>query len=741
MIGITCRVAIVDDDDADRERIVSSLTHVLEMAGIRDNISVESFRDAHLVAKRIEDNIEERPPWDIILSDVLMPHPTSYTNPVKNGAFFIAEAIEQRYGSNVPIKLAAISNNPGFLASHELLRKFNSAEKADWFHFFIKGVAVTQAREVQLLSEEAWERALLQLIKLRDSERWGMQLLRRMDKSLQFLSPSSIDLFGKVTSVGGSKNTLVVTVIGEPGVGKGIVARLLHHNRITSAHSHGQFVSYSCVGSLATQSVMGELFGVKKGAYAGAVAMKGKLELCEDGTMFLDQIHGLAPQVQYKLVQVIDERRIPKLGESEGIEFRGLLIVCATTAPLVVQENGGSFTLELLRRMETSVIEVPPLRKRREEIPAIAESLLSRFANLKDDEGRSKLTDDGTEWLKSESLAWPNNLGTLETLMNMASDWGARKIVGRGDLETAAGNIKGFYNLTSTLPTNKDMSKDEGKQIMKKTVVELDLVGFSTIGDNLEQGLDVHSLVQLNQQIQSFVDVGLEFVGGSRQRNVMATTGDGAILVFDSAKDAHCFAQAVHAATFEHNRARSQPLAKRVFRIGIASGEIVMVEKPGGFDIAGSTIARAVRLEAKAQPGGVLVDEGTFQSLDADQKRQYGAKETIAGKRDEKFEAYGWPPNPDVRKDAAFFTDQQRQSATGSAQAYSGPDKRRRVLSSLKRLKSTMMFELIFLLEIPIGQRPANTITLDQQKEQILTWADENNKLDLLLDALAELTE
>jgi hypothetical protein len=74
---------------------------------------------------------------------------------------------------------------------------------------------------------------------------------------------------------------------------------------------------------------------------------------------------------------------------------------------------------------------------------------------------------------------------------------------------------------------------------MNKTVLELDLVGYSTIGDNLEQGLDVTTISQLNRQIQSFVDEGLKAVGVSRDNTVMATTGDGAILVFDSASDAH----------------------------------------------------------------------------------------------------------------------------------------------------------------------------------------------------------
>jgi len=277
---------------------------------------------------------------------------------------------------------------------------------------------------------------------------------------------------------------------------------------------------------------------------------------------------------------------------------------------------------------------------------------------------------------------------------------------------------------------------------MKKTVVELDLVGYSTISQNLEQGLDVSTVAQLNQQIQSFVDAGLKATNASRDKSVMATTGDGAILVFDSSTDAHRFAQAVHETTREHNRKRQQPLAKRVFRIGVASGEIIMQPKPGGgFDIAGTTIANAVRLEAKARPGGLLVDNVTFEALQPEQKEYYGPKQIVAGKRDEEFEAYAWQSNPDGPEDAAFFTGQAGKETTPEAETGEfGGDKRRQVLEHFKRLKSHQYVELIFLLEIPIGQRAADTLNLDQKKQQVLTWAEENEKLDSLLEALTELT-
>ncbi len=202
---------------------------------------------------------------------------------------------------------------------------------------------------------------------------------------------------------------------------------------------------------------------------------------------------------------------------------------------------------------------------------------------------------------------------------------------------------------------------------MLKTVLELDLVGYSTIGDNIEQALDVRSVSQLNAQIQGFIDAGLHAVSAARQKAVIKTTGDGAILVFDSAAEAHGFAVAVHQATAQHNATRTQPIAKRVFRIGAATGEIVMEPKPGGgFEIAGTTIARAVRLEAKAHPGGFLIDQATFDALPPEQKGAFGEPQTVPGKRDEVFTARATQPNANGPQDAAFFTA-QAPKATPSA--------------------------------------------------------------------------
>src|SRR5262245_651116 len=117
---------------------------------------------------------------------------------------------------------------------------------------------------------------------------------------------------------------------------------------------------------------------------------------------------------------------------------------------------------------------------------------------------------------------------------------------------------------------------------MIKTILDLDLVGYSSIARVYEQGSSAESVADLNAQIQGFVDRGLAAVRLPREKTVMATTGDGAILAFDQPSQAHSFAEALHAAAREHNAPRTELSAKRWFRVGAATGELVMRPREGG---------------------------------------------------------------------------------------------------------------------------------------------------------------
>jgi class 3 adenylate cyclase len=139
----------------------------------------------------------------------------------------------------------------------------------------------------------------------------------------------------------------------------------------------------------------------------------------------------------------------------------------------------------------------------------------------------------------------------------------------------------------------------------KKTVVELDLVGYSDVSRELEQHLGPEVVARFNEQIQEFVDTSLRSAAIARAEVVIATTGDGTILASDRPQDAHVFAVGLHRCVQEHNKRCQLVSAQRWFRTGLATGELY--QSPSGSH-AGTVIATAVRLETAARPGEIVAD-------------------------------------------------------------------------------------------------------------------------------------
>jgi pSer/pThr/pTyr-binding forkhead associated (FHA) protein/class 3 adenylate cyclase len=202
-----------------------------------------------------------------------------------------------------------------------------------------------------------------------------------------------------------------------------------------------------------------------------------------------------------------------------------------------------------------------------------------------------------------------------------------------------------------------------------KTILEVDMVGYSSIARMLEQNVSASAVAELNAQVQSFVDAGLRAAALPREGTVMATTGDGAILVFDRADQAHRFAAATHAAAKAHSAQRNGS-AKRRFRMGAATGTISLLkERPGGYEMAGITIANAVRLEAASRPGTLLIDVATYEALPTELQVVYQAEEVVRGKRDETFRARRCVMDPDADDGRRVLTPETGISKATSAMA------------------------------------------------------------------------
>jgi DNA-binding NtrC family response regulator len=204
-----------------------------------------------------------------------------------------------------------------------------------------------------------------------------------------------------------------VLLQGESGTGKGVVARYIHElsNRASNA-----FVSINC-GALPESLLESELFGHVKGSFTGAVKDKtGMFAASEGGTFFLDEIGETTPATQVKLLRVLQHREVIPVGATEPIPI-DTRIIAATNRDLDEEIARGHFRSDLFYRLNVIALEIPPLRKRREDIQMLAESFLQQVAVTRNEETK-KLTPEAVEQLQSYN--WPGNVRELENAIERA---------------------------------------------------------------------------------------------------------------------------------------------------------------------------------------------------------------------------------------------------------------------------------------------------------------------------------
>ncbi|MEJ2085050.1 MAG: sigma-54 dependent transcriptional regulator [Acidobacteriota bacterium] len=168
-----------------------------------------------------------------------------------------------------------------------------------------------------------------------------------------------------------------VLIVGESGTGKELVANALHR---ASPRRDERFLAINC-GAIPSDILESELFGHEKGAFTGAVARKiGKFELAHKGTLFLDEISELYPELQVKLLRVLEERQVMRVGGSEllDVDFR---LIAATNREPEKEVAEGRFREDLFYRLKVVTLRIPPLRERQEDMPLLAEHFLLQFCN------------------------------------------------------------------------------------------------------------------------------------------------------------------------------------------------------------------------------------------------------------------------------------------------------------------------------------------------------------------------
>lgn len=217
-------------------------------------------------------------------------------------------------------------------------------------------------------------------------------------------SPAMQEVFHLIEKVAPSRAT--VLLCGESGVGKDMVARAIH---VASPRAAQPFVKINC-GALPENLMESELFGYEKGAFTGAsIAKPGKFEQADHGTVFLDEIGDVPLPVQVKLLRVLQEREFERLGSNRTRQI-DVRVVAATNVDLRAALEGGRFREDLFYRLNVMPINIPPLRQRTADIPALARHFLEKYAP-----GQHQLSAGALEKLLAHD--WPGNVRELENVI------------------------------------------------------------------------------------------------------------------------------------------------------------------------------------------------------------------------------------------------------------------------------------------------------------------------------------
>jgi len=262
--------------------------------------------------------------------------------------------------------------------------------------------------EVRYLTESAYESLIMEseLDYLRDRFWQGDSL-----DVVRTQSPLMKDVFNKLRSVAPTKST--VLLVGETGTGKGVLSRLLHQH---SNRKDRPFIAVHC-GAIPDTLLESDLFGHEKGAFTGAVRRKlGKFEIAHEGTIFLDEIATITSSAQIKLLEILQDGTFHRLGGEETIEAN-VRVVAATNTDLEGLCNQGQFRRDLYYRLNVFPLEIPPLRKRTEDISHIVDVILRRLNKFHSKEIHD--IDPGVMDAFRE-YSWPGNIRELENLLERA---------------------------------------------------------------------------------------------------------------------------------------------------------------------------------------------------------------------------------------------------------------------------------------------------------------------------------
>lgn len=367
------RILVVDDE----QRICDAVKRALERSGYQV--------DTRLNAPDALEAVRSSAP-DMVICDIKMPGMDGMA---------LLERVKE-HDPNIPVLM--ITGHASIESAVEAVRK--GAQE-----YVTKPFSPAQIR---FLVERAFER-----IRLIEQNRYlntelGHAQLRNVVKGT---SPVMQRMFDLVAKVAGTDSSVLIT--GESGSGKEVVARLIHFG---GARAGAPFVTVNC-SAIPNDLLESELFGHRRGAFTGALYTKrGSLEQADGGTFFLDEIGDMRLEMQAKILRVLEDRRIKRVGSEDEVPV-DVRVIAATNKNLSEEIKAGRFREDLFYRLDVVRIEIAPLRARKEDIPVLARHFLKVFCG----EMKKPPTDFCDEALSLlRSHDWPGNVRELRNAVERA---------------------------------------------------------------------------------------------------------------------------------------------------------------------------------------------------------------------------------------------------------------------------------------------------------------------------------
>lgn len=363
------RILVVDDEP--------NMTQVLAIALGQEGYRVDTFNNAVEALAFMR----EAPP-DLVITDLKMPG--------MDGLTFIGEI--KKIDEPVPVVM---------MTAFSTVQTAVEAMKAGAYDYIIKPF---EPDELKLVIRKALENRRLLLE--------NRELRTRAECKYVGASRATLEMLDLVAQVAGTKATVLVR--GESGTGKELVAQLIHAE---SPRKGGPFVKVNCA-AIPENLLESELFGHVKGAFTGAVKDKtGKFHLADGGTIFLDEIGDLPLPLQGKLLRVLQERQFEKVGGTQTISV-DVRIVAATNRDLEAAIKLGEYREDLFYRLNVFPVTITPLRERKEDIPALVDHFVEKFAA---DLGREVRSVTGEFRAALIDYGWPGNARELSNFIERAT--------------------------------------------------------------------------------------------------------------------------------------------------------------------------------------------------------------------------------------------------------------------------------------------------------------------------------